>query len=82
MAFTKLCAQNSCQLTEEAEVVLHDALISRNTELQQRALELQALLRWGASRSMQRVWRHCLQCCLHPTPQSCLMHKVRPGEDI
>eukprot|EP00891_Asterochloris_glomerata_P002814 jgi/Astpho2/2814/fgenesh1_pm.00050_%23_25_t len=44
VAFTKLCAQNSCQLTEEAELVLHDALISRNTELQQRALELQALL--------------------------------------
>ena len=56
VAFTKLCTQNSCQLTEEAEVVLHDALISRNTELQQRALELQALLRCGGTRLTQRLW--------------------------
>lgn len=48
-AFGKLCSQAGCRLTPQAEEVLHDAANSRNLDLQQHALEISALLRYGCS---------------------------------
>lgn len=46
-AFGKLCSQSGCQLTPQAEEVLHDAVNSRNLDLQQHALEISTLLRYA-----------------------------------
>lgn len=45
-AFGKLCSQAGCRLTPQAEEVLHDAVNSRNLDLQQHALEINTLLRY------------------------------------
>lgn len=45
VALTKLACQTGTFLTQQAQEVVHDAVNSRNIELQQRALEQQALLR-------------------------------------
>ena len=47
-AFGKLCSQSGCPLTPQAQELLHDAINSRNLDLQQHALEIQTLLRYSA----------------------------------
>ena len=44
-ALGKLCSQAQRSPTPQAQQVLHDAAHSRNLDLQQHALEIQALLR-------------------------------------
>jgi len=44
-ALGKLCSQAQCNLSPQADQLLHDAANSRNLDLQQHALEVQALLR-------------------------------------
>ncbi len=44
-ALGKLCSQAQCNLSPQAHQLLHDAANSRNLDLQQHALEVQALLR-------------------------------------
>ena len=46
-AFGKLSAHSSAPLTAAAQDVLHSASLSANFDLQQRALELQQLLRFA-----------------------------------
>lgn len=45
-AVAKSCAQSGCSLTIDAEEIVRKAASSTSTELQQRALEIQALLRY------------------------------------
>lgn len=48
-ALGKLCSQAQCSLSPQAHQLLHDAANSRNLDLQQHALEIQALLRFVAN---------------------------------
>ncbi|GMH32396.1 hypothetical protein BSKO_00230 [Bryopsis sp. KO-2023] len=43
-AVSKVCAQSGCSLTPDAEEFIRKAASSKSTELQQRALELQAMM--------------------------------------
>ena len=45
-AFGKLASQSGAPLTPAAQELVHSAAASANPDLQQRALELQALVRW------------------------------------
>ena len=45
-AFGKLCSQSQSRLSPQAEQLVHEAATSRNLDLQQHALEIQALLRY------------------------------------
>lgn len=45
-AIGKICAQAGIGLTPDALELLHSAKTSRNVDLQQRALEVEALLRY------------------------------------
>lgn len=47
LALGKLSTQSGCKLTADAQALLDAATASSNVELQQRALEVQALLRYG-----------------------------------
>ncbi len=49
LALGKLSVQSGRQLTPDAQALLSAATTSGAVELQQRALEVQALLRWAGS---------------------------------
>ena len=55
-ALGKLCSQAQCSLSPQAHQLLHDAAHSRNLDLQQHALEIQALLRFVANTSDLPYW--------------------------
>lgn len=57
-ALGKLCSQAQCSLSPQAHQLLHDAANSRNLDLQQHALEVQALLRSVANTTV------LLYCCV------------------
>lgn len=55
-ALGKLCSQAQCNLSPQAHQLLLDAANSRNLDLQQHAMEIQALLRSAA--------HQMLSCCI------------------
>lgn len=79
-AFGKLCSQSGCRLTPQAEEVLHDAINSRNLDLQQHALEIQTLLRY-AVHALSLSTSHCqadvrLPLCGLTVPDECCWNGV------
>lgn len=59
-ALGKLCSQAQCNLSPQAHQLLHEAANSRNLDLQQHALEVQALLRYPLTPLFSALLLHLL----------------------